>query len=115
MNLTTNYLGLTLAHPLMPGASPMVDDLDVVRRLEDAGASAIVMHSLFEEQIRGDALAREQFHDAHAEAHSEASSYLPQSDEYRLGPDEYLEQIRRIRRCVSVPVIASPEARRRGS
>ena len=57
MDLTTNYLGLSLKHPFMPGASPMADDLDIVRRLEDAGASAIVMHSLFEEQIAGERFA----------------------------------------------------------
>ena len=102
MDLSTNYLGLRLPHPLVAGASPLVDDLAMVQRLADAGAAAIVMHSLFEEQVRGEALARERFHDAHALAHAEAPSYLPQSEEFRLGPDEYLEQIRRIRRTVCV-------------
>ena len=106
IDLSTDYLGLTLAHPLMPGASPMVDDLDTVRRLEDAGASAIVMHSLFEEQIRQEereALILE----SHAESYPEALTYLPHPGIFALGPDEYLEQVQRIRRAVSVPVIAS--------
>jgi len=106
MDLSTTYLGLTLPHPLMPGASPLVDDLDMVRRLEDAGASAIVMHSLFEEQIIAE--QREAlFLERNAESHSEATSYLPDPGIFALGPDEYLEQVQRIRRTVAVPVIAS--------
>ena len=115
MDLATNYLGLRLPHPLVAGASPLVDDLAMVQRLVDAGAAAIVMHSLFEEQVRGEALARERFHDAHAHSHAEAPTYLPQPEEFRLGPDEYLEQIRRIRRRVPVPVIASLNGTTEGS
>jgi dihydroorotate dehydrogenase (fumarate) len=91
MDLSTRYLGLTLAHPFMPGASPLVDDLDMVLRLEDAGASAIVMHSLFEEQI----------------VHPESASYFPQRSDYPLSPDRYFEQLLRIKHRVGVPVIAS--------
>ena len=107
MDLRTHYLGLPLAHPFMPGASPLVDDLDTVRRLEDAGASAIVMHSLFEEQIRRE---RERtLHDleAHTDSFAEASSFFPRPSEFNLGPVEYLEQLRRIKEAVAVPVIAS--------
>ena len=86
MNLATRYLGIELAHPFMPGASPLSDSLDSVRRLEDAGASAIVMRSLFEEQILRERLGPAGF---------------------PFGPDTYLEQLRRIKACVSVPVIAS--------
>jgi dihydroorotate dehydrogenase (fumarate) len=107
MDLSTTYLGLHLPHPLMPGASPMVDDLDTVRRLEDAGAAAIVMHSLFEEQITSEQLAAFRHVDTHSGAHPEARSYLPDTDVFALGPDEYLEQIRRIKDAVTVPVIAS--------
>ena len=107
MDLSTTYLGLKLAHPLITGASPLVDDLDVVRRLEDAGAAAITMHSLFEEQITTERDATWQQLDSHAEGHAEATSYFPRSDEYRLGPDKYLEQIRRIKAAVALPVIAS--------
>jgi dihydroorotate dehydrogenase (fumarate) len=106
MDLSTKYLGLDLASPLMPGASPLVDDLGMVRRLEDAGASAIVMHSLFEEQIRSE--EREaRLLESHDESHAEAVSYLPDPGMFPLGPDEYLEQVQRIRRAVAVPVIAS--------
>jgi len=86
MKLTTRYLGLELAHPFMPGASPLADTMDSVRRLEDAGASAIVMRSLFEEQI-----LQERFG----------------SSGFVFGPDRYLDQLRHIKTHVSVPVIAS--------
>jgi dihydroorotate dehydrogenase (fumarate) len=107
MDLSTTYLGLKLPHPLMPGASPLVDDLDAVKRLEDAGAAAIVMHSLFEEQIVGEQFAQEHFVDAHAHAHPEAGTYFPKPEDYRLGPHDYLEQIAKIKKAVAVPVIAS--------
>jgi dihydroorotate dehydrogenase (fumarate) len=107
MDLSTSYLGLKLPHPLMPGASPLVDDLDLVRRLEDAGAAAIVMHSLFEEQILSEVLGWDDWVEAHANAHPEAGEYLPNPDDFALGPDEYLEQIARIKNTVDIPVIAS--------
>jgi len=107
MDLSTTYLGLELPHPLMPGASPLVDDLDTVRRLEDAGAAAIVMHSLFEEQIESEQLGTLRVMEAHAESFAEALSYFPRADEFALDPDRYLEQVRRIREAVAVPVIAS--------
>ena len=107
MSLATNYLGFRLAHPFMPGASPLVDDLDTVKRLEDAGASAIVMHSLFEEQIQGERLASIYHMEMFADSYQEATSYFPKHSEFRLGPDQYLEQVRRIKQCVAVPVIAS--------
>ena len=107
MDLSTTYLGFALPHPFLPGASPLVDDLDTVRRLEDAGAAAIVMRSLFEEQ-----LAQEQLYThgrllATEESHAEAHSYLPEPTSFALGPDEYLEQIRKIKAAVGIPVIAS--------
>jgi 2-methylisocitrate lyase-like PEP mutase family enzyme len=106
VDLSTNYLGLELPHPLMPGASPLVDDLSMVRRLEDAGAAAIVMHSLFEEQIAAEEHAAG--HQAgHADSFGEALNYLPARPVFALGPDRYLEQLRRIREAVAVPVIAS--------
>ena len=107
MDLSTTYLGIELPHPLMPGASPLADDLDSVRRLEDAGASAIVMRSLFEEQIASEQLATVRFTEEHEGAHPEALSYLPSPDTFRLGPDDYLEQLARIKKAVAVPVIAS--------
>ncbi|MCL4836952.1 MAG: dihydroorotate dehydrogenase-like protein [Thermoanaerobaculia bacterium] len=107
MDLRTTYLGLELAHPLMPGASPMADDLDTVRRLEDAGASAIVLHSLFEEQLAGEQLATHAALEASTESYAESLSFLPSPSDFRLGPEEYLEQIRKIKQAVKVPVIAS--------
>ncbi len=107
MDLATTYLGLPLKNPVMPGASPLVDNLDTVRRLEDAGAAAIVMHSLFEEQITNDQLAEFAHTEMPAESFSEATSYFPNMDDYALGPDRYLQQIARIKEAVEIPVIGS--------
>jgi dihydroorotate dehydrogenase (fumarate) len=107
MDLTTRYLGLRLAHPLIVGASPMVDDLATVRRLEDAGAAAIVLHSLFEEQITREQLASFRQFEEPAESFAEALSYFPSPDDLPLGPDAYLELIRKVKAAVAVPVIAS--------
>lgn len=107
MNLATTYLGLPLKNPVMPGASPLVDQLDNVRRLEDAGAAAIVLHSLFEEQITNDQLAEFAHTENPAESFSEAVSYFPNMEDYALGPDRYLDQISRIKESVEIPVIAS--------
>jgi dihydroorotate dehydrogenase (fumarate) len=107
MDLSTVYLGLHLPHPLMPGASPLVDDLNAVRRLEDAGAAAIVMHSLFEEQIIAEQFAAFDHTEVHAGITAEALSFFPDTNVFALGPDEYLNQIRQIKQTVSIPVIAS--------
>jgi dihydroorotate dehydrogenase (fumarate) len=107
MDLSTPYLGFKLPHPFMPGASPLVDDLDNVKRLEDAGASAIVMHSLFEEQIVREQLATFIHTDRHGESFAEALSFFPNPDRFALGPEEYLHQIVRIKGVVGCPVIAS--------
>jgi dihydroorotate dehydrogenase (fumarate) len=100
-------MGLRLANPLMPGASPLVDNLDQVKQLEDAGAAAIVMHSLFEEQITGEQLNTIYHMEMYANSVSEALSYFPSTREFAFGPDEYLEHIRKIKKAVAVPVIAS--------
>lgn len=107
MNLTTRYLGLTLAHPFMPGASPLADNLDSVLKLEDAGASAIIMRSLFEEQILRERYGFVHYTPADREAHPDALSYFPAANEFALGPDRYVEQLRRIKKRVALPVIAS--------
>lgn len=88
----------------MPGASPLVDNMDMVRRLEDAGAAALVMHSLFEEQIVGEQLVTHDSMETYKESYAEALTYFPQLDTFALGPQEYLEKIRRIKEA---PVIAS--------
>ena len=107
MDLSTNYLGFRLPHPIMPGASPLAKEMDSVRRLEDSGAPMIVMHSLFEEQITGEALAMTAYADATAESFAEAMSYLPSPPEFTIGPDEYLTMVQRIKKTVAVPVVAS--------
>jgi dihydroorotate dehydrogenase (fumarate) len=107
MDLSTSYLGLKLSSPLMPGASPMIDDLDLVKRLEDAGASAIVMHSLFEEQLTGERLATIYHMELYADSYNEALSYFPRREDFALDPWQYLTQLSKIKRAVSVPVIGS--------
>jgi dihydroorotate dehydrogenase (fumarate) len=106
-DLSTTYLGFKLAHPLIAGASPLSADFDSARRLEDAGAAAIVLPSLFEEQINADEAGRAQHLDAHEEAFAEATSYFPLADDFMIGPERYLEHIRRLSEAVAVPVIAS--------
>ena len=107
MDLTTEYLGLTLANPLVPSASPLSKNTDSVRKLEDAGASAVVMNSLFEEEVR----AEDQFMDAYLFnqdiGHLEADSYRPMVDDYQTRIDEYLAQIFSLKQEVDIPVIAS--------
>lgn len=107
MDLTTKYLGLELKHPFMPGASPLLDDLDDVRRFEDAGASALVMRSLFEEQVVAEELAMQDSLQTLAGANAEATSYFPDATPFVLGPEEYLEHLRKVKEAVSVPVIGS--------
>jgi dihydroorotate dehydrogenase (fumarate) len=107
MNLATTYMGFQLPHPLIPGASPLSDDLDAVRRLEDAGAPLIVMHSLFEEQIVREEIALTRSVETPKDCYAEALTYFPEPDEFELGPDEYLEQVRRVKSAVAVPVIGS--------
>lgn len=107
MKLGVDYLGLKLAHPILPGASPLCDNLDQVRRLEDAGAPAIVMHSLFEEQILQEGVAHHLFRGQIEDSFSEAASFFPAPNEFALGPEQYLAQIARIKEAVNIPVIAS--------
>ncbi len=107
MDLTTTYLGLALPNPIVAGASPIAHDLDMVRRVEDAGAAAIVMHSLFEEQITRDELGMIHHMLVHDDANAEAMSYFPAPDHFPFGPDRYLEQLRAIKSAVRIPVIGS--------
>lgn len=107
MDLRTDYLGLKLKHPFIVGASPLVDEVDTVRKLEDAGAAAVVMHSLFEEQLVLEEISAHAFTDPHDESFAEAQSYFAQPVEFSLGPDEYLEQISKLKRAVDIPIIGS--------
>jgi dihydroorotate dehydrogenase (fumarate) len=107
-NLQTTYLGLRLRNPLLVTAcGPLSDEIDKIRRLEDAGVSAIVLYSLFEEQLRLEAHELNHHLTASTESFSEATSFFPESPEYHLGPDEYLDHIRNAKRAVRVPIIAS--------
>ena len=107
MDLSTTYMGLSLSSPLVAGASPLTMELDTVRQLEDAGASAVVLGSLFEEQIEHDAAELEHYLHYGADRWAESLSYFPEVDEFRLGADEYLEHIAKCREAVDLPVIAS--------
>jgi dihydroorotate dehydrogenase (fumarate) len=107
VDLETTYMGMRLAHPVVASASPLSKDIDGVKRLEDGGASAVVMFSLFEEQIRSEQEALEALSTAGSESFAESLTYFPRADSYRVGPDRYLELIRRARESVRVPVIAS--------
>ncbi|QNN20782.1 dihydroorotate dehydrogenase-like protein [Planctomycetales bacterium ZRK34] len=103
----TQYLGFDLPHPFVPGASPMADDLDMVRRLEDAGAPMITLRSLFEEQIVGEQMANFHATAEPAESFAEATSYLPEPEDFAFGPYEYLEHVRKVRDAVDIPVVGS--------
>lgn len=107
MNLTTSYLGLTIKNPLVVGASPFCDHLDVARRLEALGAAAIVMRSLFEEQIDAEQQALVRDVETPAESNAEATSYFPAYAEYQLAPEQYLRQLAQLKSVLSIPVIAS--------
>jgi dihydroorotate dehydrogenase (fumarate) len=107
MDLSTTYLGLELAHPLVPSASPLSESLDGIRRLEDAGAPAVVMHSLFEEQINAESHRLDHYLSYCTESHAEALSYFPEPTAFQVGPDRYLETIYRAKEAVSIPVIGS--------
>ena len=106
-DLSTRYLGFDLKNPLVAGASPLSDDVDGARRLEDAGIAAIVLRSLFEEQITGEVLATHRALFSGAESNAEAMTFLPDPDDFVLGPHAYLEHVRRIVERVDIPVIAS--------
>lgn len=107
VDLRTTYMGMELAHPVIASASPLSKDVDGIKRLEDGGAAAIVMFSLFEEQIRHEREAVEHLTDLGAESFAESLSYFPALPDFRVGPDRYLTLIRRAREAVRVPIIAS--------
>lgn len=107
MDLSTTYMGMKLKNPIIPSASPMSKTVGSVRLMEDYGASAVVLFSIFEEQIRHE--TKEMYHHLtyHAESYAEATSYFPEANEYHSGPDEYLEHIRKLKSAVSIPIIGS--------
>lgn len=107
MNLSTTYMGLSLKNPLVPSASPLSQELDTIKKLEDAGAGAIVMYSIFEEQFQLESKALDHYLSHGAESFSEALSYFPTQNDYKRGPEEYLSHIQKIKKSVSIPVIPS--------
>ncbi len=107
MDLSTTYLGLHLKNPLVPSASPLSRTLDSMKRLEDAGAAAIVMYSLFEEQIQHEAAELNHYMSYGTESFAEALSYFPEAQEYNLGPDEYVEHLHKAKKALGIPVIGS--------
>ena len=106
-DLTTTYLGLQLKNPLVASASPLSKNIDIVRRLEDAGASAVVMYSLFEEQITHESYEMDHYLNRGTESFAESLSYFPDLDTYNLGPEPYLEHLHTIKQAVNMPVIGS--------
>ncbi len=107
MDLTTTYMGLQLKNPLVPSASPLSKELGNIKRMEDAGASAVVMYSLFEEQIAHEQRELDHFLTQGTESFQEAISYFPDTADYNLGPEEYLEHIRAAKEATSIPIIGS--------
>ena len=106
MNLGTTYLGMRLPHPLIVGAGPLTDDIDVARALEDQGAAAVVLRSMFEEEITGEQMSAFFSSESHGESFAEATSFSP-DPEFAFGPEEYLEHLRRVKEAVAIPVMAS--------
>ena len=107
VDLTTTYMGLKLKNPVVPSSSPLSNHLDTLKRMADAGAGAITLHSLFEEQIEFEAEALTHFLEHGAESFAEALSYFPTVHEYRREPEDYVEYIRKAKEAVNVPIIAS--------
>jgi dihydroorotate dehydrogenase (fumarate) len=101
MDMSTKYLGMQLRTPLVASASPLSQDISGIRSLEDAGASAVVLYSLFEEQLRQEALELEQRLNAGTESFAESITYLPQFGEFHTGPEGYLNHIRKAKEAPS--------------
>ena len=107
MDLRTTYMGLPLKNPIVASASPLSEKLDNIKRMEDAGAAAVVMFSLFEEQIKRENAAIERLITAGTNSFAESLSYFPDYEDYDTGPDEYLNLLRQATEAVDIPVIGS--------
>src|SRR5215472_4916442 len=107
MDLSTSYLGLKLRTPLVVSASPLSEEIDSIKQLEDAGASGVVLYSLFEEQLRQDTVELANNLEHGTFSYPEALTYFPEPQEFRLGPEEYLKHIARAKAAVDIPIIAS--------
>ena len=106
-DLSTTYLGLNLKNPLVASASPLSKKIDIARKLEDAGISAMVMYSLFEEQIIHESLERDHYLSRTTDAFSEALSLLPDGGLYGISPEKYLNQVAGLKKALTIPVIGS--------
>src|SRR3954454_15604237 len=95
MDLTTRYLGMTLRSPLVPSASPLSEEIDNIKRMEDAGAGAVVLYSLFEEQLSQQEHALHRHLTHHTESNAEALTYFPEPEQFHVGPGGYLDHIRK--------------------
>ncbi len=115
MDLATTWMGLSLENPLVPSASPLTRDVDTLRKLEDAGAGAVVLYSLFEEQIEFEARELEHYLEFGAESYAEAVDYFPRPGEYARGPQEYLDFVRAAKEALGIPVVASLNAQDPGA
>src|SRR2546425_1480893 len=107
IDLTTKYLGLKLANPLVASSSPLCEEVGNIRRLEDAGAAAVVLHSLFEEQIILESEELDRAIWMAEDGGAEATSHFPDMTGYNPGPEGYLNHIRKCKEAVRIPVIAS--------
>lgn len=107
MDLTTKYLGLELKNPVVPSAGPLSSDIGNIKAMEDAGAAAVVLYSIFEEQIEHESLELAHYTTAHNESFAEALNYFPEPSEFKTGPVEYLEHIKKAKEAVDIPIIAS--------
>ncbi len=107
MDLSTTYMGLKLKNPIVPSASPLSENVDSVKAMEDAGAAAVVVYSLFEEQLTHESGEIDHYMNYGAESYAEAISYLPEPEEFKLGPVEYLDHIANLKKAVDIPVIGS--------
>ena len=107
MDISTHYLGLKLRSPLVVSASPLSEEIDNIKRMEDAGAAAVVLYSLFEEQLKQDRLELNQRLEHGTESYAEALTYFPEPDEFNLGPEEYLKHIAAAKKATRIPIIAS--------
>lgn len=107
MDLTTKYMGLKLKNPIVPSASPLSQSVDTVKAMEDAGAAAVVVYSLFEEQITHESGELDHYLSVGTNSFAEAQTYFPEQDEFHLGPYQYLDHIASLKKAVDIPIIGS--------
>ena len=107
MDLSTTYMGLSLKNPIVPSASPLSENINGIRYMEDVGAAAIVMYSLFEEQITFESQELDHYLSYGTDSFAEATHYFPDMESFHVGPDEYLNKVRQAKDAVDIPIIGS--------